>query len=89
MLATLALTALASFAGAAILAWSQPLPPAAHIHLALAAGVMPLILGAMSHFVPVLTRSGAPAAGIQTIPWLALAAGALAVFSFLALNQIY
>lgn len=89
MLAALALTALASFAGAAFLAWFQPLPPAAHIHLALAAGVMPLILGAMSHFVPVLTRSRAPSAGVHTIPWLALAAGALAVFSFTAPNQTY
>lgn len=89
MLVALALTALASFAGAVILAWYQPLPPAAHIHLALAAGVMPLILGAMSHFVPVLTRSGAPAAGVRTIPLLALAAGALAVFSFIAPNPVY
>lgn len=89
MLVTLALTALASFAGAVFLAWFQPLPPAAHIHLALAAGVMPLILGAMSHFVPVLTRSGASAAGVRTIPLLALAAGALAVFSFIAPSQAY
>ncbi|BAN34313.1 hypothetical protein SCD_n00464 [Sulfuricella denitrificans skB26] len=89
MLVTLAITALASFAGAVILAWFQPLPPAAHLHLALAAGVMPLILGAMSHFVPVLTRSGAPAAAIHAIPLLALAAGVLAVFSFIAPNQIY
>jgi len=89
MLVVLALTALASFVGAVILAWSQPLPPAAHIHLALAVGVMPLILGAMSHFVPVLTRSGAPAAGVQSIPLLALAAGTLAVFSFIAPNPAY
>lgn len=89
MLVALALTALASFAGAAFLAWLQPLLPAAHLHLALAAGVMPLILGAMSHFVPVLTRSGAPAAGVQAIPWLALAAGALAVFSFIVPGPAY
>lgn len=89
MLVALALTALASFVGAAFLAWLQPLLPVAHLHLALAAGVMPLILGAMSHFVPVLTRSGAPAAGVQAIPWLALAAGALAVFSFIASNSAY
>lgn len=53
----LAVFALVSFAGA----WATPflfaLPRAAHIHLALAVGVMPLIHGAMSHFVPVLTRS--------------------------------
>ncbi len=89
MLVTLALTALASFAGAVILGWSQPLPPVAHIHLALAAGVMPLILGAMSHFIPVLTRSGAPSTGVLWMPLLALAAGVLAVFSFIAPNQLY
>lgn len=89
MLATLALAALASFAAAVALPWVWPLPPAAHIHLALAVGVMPLILGAISHFVPVLTRSGAPAASVQIIPWLALVAGALAVFSFISPNQIY
>ena len=89
MLATLALTALASFGGAVFLAWTQPLPPAVHIHLALAAGVMPLILGAMSHFVPVLTRSGTPATGVQWLPLLALTAGVLAVFSFIAPNQAY
>ena len=89
MLAALALAALASFAAAVALPWAWPLPPAAHLHLALAAGVMPLILGAMSHFVPVLTRSGAPAADIRAIPWLALAAGALAVFSFITPNPLY
>jgi len=50
---------------------------------------MPLIFGAMTHFVPVLTRSAAPHAGVQIIPALMLAAGALAVFSFAAANQIY
>lgn len=89
MLVALVLTALASFAGAVLLGWSQPLPPTVHLHLALAAGVMPLILGAMSHFIPVLTRSSAPAAGIHLIPFLALAAGLLAVFSFSAPNQFY
>lgn len=89
MLIALVLTALASFAAAFALPLLHPLPPAAHIHLALAMGVMPLILGAMSHFVPVLTRSGTPATGVQWLPLLALAAGVLAFASFAANNQIY
>ena len=89
MLIALVLTALASFAGAFALPLLQPLPPAVHIHLALAMGVMPLILGAMTHFVPVLTRSGAPSSGVQTLPLLALAAGVLAFSSFAASTQIY
>lgn len=89
MLVALALTAVASFAAAVILPWAQPLPPAAHIHLALAAGAMPLILGAMTHFVPVLTRSAAPHRSVRLIPAFALAAGASAFFSFAAVNQAY
>lgn len=89
MLVALVLMAVASFAAAAILPWALPLLPSAHIHLALAAGVMPLIFGAMVHFVPVLTRSASPHAGIKTIPLLASTAGALAVFSFVTANQLY
>ncbi|MDD5240487.1 MAG: hypothetical protein PHG47_02070 [Sulfuricella sp.] len=89
MLVALVLVAAASFAAAAILPWTLQLPPSAHIHLALAVGVMPLIFGAMVHFVPVLTRSASPHAGVKPIPLLASAAGALAVFSFAAANQIY
>ncbi|MDO9220387.1 MAG: hypothetical protein Q7T90_05105, partial [Thiobacillus sp.] len=44
----------------------------------LAVGAMPLIFGAMSHFIPVLTRTRA-AAGLLGIPVLALAGGALVV----------
>lgn len=86
MLVALALTTLASFVAAVVLPRAALLPPAAHIHLALAMGVMPLIFGAMSHFVPVLTRSAAPRGGIRLIPAIALASGALAVFSFAAAN---
>lgn len=89
MLVALVLAAVASFAGAVALPLLHPLPPAAHIHLALAAGVMPLILGAMTHFVPVLTRSTAPHFGVRLIPLLALAAGTLAFYSFAAPNQTY
>ncbi|MDD5181484.1 MAG: hypothetical protein PHT15_09530 [Gallionellaceae bacterium] len=89
MLVALVLAAVASFAAAVFLPWAFPLPPAAHIHLALAAGVMPLIFGAMTHFVPVLTRSKPSPAGIRIIPAFMLASGALAVFSFAAANRIY
>jgi hypothetical protein len=40
---------------------------------------MPLIFGAMSHFIPVLTRSRAAPPGLASIPVLALAGGALVV----------
>lgn len=89
MLVALVLTAVASFAGAVVLPLLHSLPPAAHIHLALAAGVMPLILGAMTHFVPVLTRSTAPPIGVRQVPLLALTAGILAFYSFAAPNQAY
>ncbi|MBI5437046.1 MAG: hypothetical protein HY937_08075 [Nitrosomonadales bacterium] len=89
MLVALVLTAVAGFAAALVLPWAVPLLPAAHAHLALALGIMPLIFGAMTHFVPVLTRSAVPHVGIKIIPVLMLAAGALAVFSFAAANQIY
>jgi len=89
MLAALVLTAVVCFAAAFVLPWAFPLPPATHVHLALAMGIMPLIFGAMTHFVPVLTRSAAPHAGVRIIPVLMLAAGVLAVFSFAAANQFY
>ena len=89
MLIALVLTAVLSFVAAFVLPWGFPLPPATHIHLALAIGVMPLIFGAMTHFVPVLTRSKSPHTGIQLIPAFMLVSGALAVFSFAAANQIY
>ena len=89
MLVILVLVAVASFAAAVALALLYSVPPAAHTHLALAAGIMPLILGAMTHFVPVLTRSTSAHLGVRLIPLLALAAGILAFFSFAVSNQIY
>lgn len=89
MLVALVLTTLASFAASVVLPRALSLPPAAHVHLALAMGVMPLILGAMTHFVPVLTRSAAPRTGVKLIPILMLASGALTVFSFTAAQQTY
>lgn len=52
------------------------------LHLILAVGAMPLIFGAMIHFIPVLTRTRAPGTGLAGLPVLALAGGVLAVAAF-------
>ncbi|MGD9788715.1 MAG: hypothetical protein AB7U30_12285 [Sulfuricellaceae bacterium] len=77
----LVVVALSSFAGGLLLPRLWPLLPAAHVHLALAMGVMPLIFGAMQHFIPVLTRGG-EGRGLALLPFAALGAGALAVGMF-------
>lgn len=89
MLVTLVLLAVASLAGAAVLSWFEVVVPAAAIHLALAVGVMPLITGAMTHFVPVLSRSSAPPAGILLLPALLAFAGALVVYSLAGASQAH
>ena len=59
---------------AALGLWSfTALPPALVAHIALALGIMPLILAAMAYFVPVLTRSGAAPLsvdGLALLAWL-------------------
>jgi hypothetical protein len=74
-----ALVFLALVAFAAALSGSPHAGRAAALHLMLAVGAMPLIFGAMSHFIPVLTRTRTAAAGLLGIPLLALAGGALVV----------
>ena len=76
-------TTIASFAMALALGLSGMASPAATAHVAFAAGVMPLIFGAMLHFVPVLTRSRTPDARIQALPIGMVAAGAVAAAAFL------
>lgn len=39
------------------------------LHLILAVGAMPLIFGAMGHFIPVLTRTRTPGAGMACRSW--------------------
>ncbi len=89
MLIALVVIAVLSFIAAFALPWARPLLPAAHIHLALAVGVMPLIFGAMMHFVPVLTRSKSPSGRIQLVPAFMMSSGALAVYAFAAANGVY
>lgn len=53
--------------------------PALAAHIGFALGVMPLILAAMSYFVPVLTRSAGAGVAAWLPPLLALAGGTLLV----------
>jgi hypothetical protein len=68
-------------------AWLLPivsdLHRAAHVHLAFALGVMPLIMGAMTHFVPVLTRTRGAPRSVECFAALAWLGGALIVVFFM------
>lgn len=80
MLPVLVFLALAAFTGA--LLGSPHAGRTAYLHLILAAGAMPLIFGAMSHFIPVLTRTREAGARIGMLPLLALGGGTIAVSAF-------
>jgi hypothetical protein len=74
----LSLSAIATFLAALVLLSCSDASPAAVTHLVFVVGIMPLIVGAITHFVPVLTRSGrAPRSlllaplGLQLAGWLA------------------
>lgn len=84
MLTGLALSAVAALAGAFMLPWLVVLQRGAHVHLAFAVGILPLILAAMSHFVPVLTRSREAGAGVGIMLLAAWSAGLLAFAQFSA-----
>lgn len=66
--------------GGAIFALLGAGSPAAVAHLAFAVGIVPLIFAAMTHFVPVLTRTGDPSRSIRRLPVFAQLAGLTAVF---------
>ena len=79
----LATTALLVFL-AVLAPWQRPsqsIPPI--IHVIMAIGIMPLIMGAMIYFTPVLTQSRSPSWPILLIPVSALVAGAMATMSLL------
>lgn len=77
----LGLSAAVSFLLALILGASAVLVPAAALHVAFAMGVLPLIFGAMLHFVPVLTRSASPHRVIAGFPFVAQGAGLFVVLA--------
>ncbi len=77
-----ALVALALVAFAVALLGPLHAGRVAALHLILAVGAMPLIFGAMSHFIPVLTRTRAPSTKLLSVPVLALVGAILAVIAF-------
>lgn len=83
MLPFLVATALAAFAAAVGLTLASAVSPAAAAHIVFAAGILPLISGAMLHFVPVLTRGRGPGRTMQALPVGMLVAGLLATAAFL------
>jgi hypothetical protein len=78
----LAITALLALMTAGVLLITGQAAPQLTAHLALALGVMPLILAAMGYFVPVLTRSGSAGPAAWWPPIMAWGGGAAAIFSF-------
>lgn len=78
MLPTVAVTLIA-LATSVVLTLAGQGTPVAVAHLAFAVGIVPLVVAAMTHFVPVLTRTGDPAPAIHRLPHIAQSAGLLAV----------
>jgi hypothetical protein len=78
LITTASLTLLSLLISAA-LALSGVGSPVAVAHLAFAMGIVPLIFAAISHFVPVLTRTGDPEKRIRWLPGLAQIAGLFVV----------
>jgi hypothetical protein len=84
LLVILVSVALLAFLAVPSLLLSSSLSRAALVHLVLAVGIMPLIMGAMSYFTPVLTRSRSPERTVLLVPVPAMAAGAVAFASLTA-----
>ncbi|MBN8452570.1 hypothetical protein [Accumulibacter sp.] len=83
MLIYLGLSALATFVTALLLLpLGQPSLPAV-AHLLLTVGIMPLIFGVITHFVPVLTRSGAAPRSLLLAPILLQLAGGVTFLAFI------
>lgn len=82
MLIHLGCSALVVFVGAGILQFLGAPSLLALVHLVLAAAVMPLIFGAIAHFVPVLTRSREPPRSVLFAPVLLQLAGLLTFLHF-------
>ena len=80
MIKTASLTLLALFGSVAmtLLELGSPLAAA---HLAFAVGIVPLIMAAMIHFVPVLTRTGDPGTWLLRLPQLAQFSGLVVVLA--------
>ena len=82
MLIYLGLSALAVFVAALVLSVQGVLSALAATHLVLAVAILPLIFGAIAHFVPVLTRGAGAHRRVLLLPLLLQVAGALVVLHF-------
>ncbi|MDP2108833.1 MAG: hypothetical protein Q8J67_07280 [Rhodocyclaceae bacterium] len=60
---------------AAVFATGCAVLPAPTLHIAFAAGAMPLVFGAVIHFVPVLTRTATPGLAMRFLPLAVQLAG--------------
>jgi hypothetical protein len=86
MLPAIAVLALGAFAVALVGGAFALAPILALTHLVLSVGILPLILGAIIYFVPVLTRSRAPGGVVRFAPGLALVAGVAPVLAFVSVR---
>jgi len=88
-LVTLLLIAMAGMLLGIALPSLGALRPSAPLHMVLAVGIMPLIMGAMVYFVPVLTRTQNPIISALGPAAVGLAAGLLLIFSLLLTFQLF
>lgn len=86
MLPFQAAVTLLTFIAASFLALSRGSAAIVSYHIIFAIGIVPLILGAMVHFVPVLTRSKSPGQCIRLLPATAMLGG-IVVTSYFAFPQ--
>ena len=82
MLIYLGLSALLAFIAALVLSVLGEASPLATAHLVFAVAAMPLIFGAINHFVPVLTRTAGAPRAVLLAPLLLQLAGLLAFLYF-------
>ena len=82
MLIYLGCSALAAFLFNIVLQLVGEPSPLAMAHLVFTVAILPLIVGAITHFIPVLTRSGGAHRAIQALPVLLQIAGLLTFFHF-------
>ncbi|HMW16320.1 MAG TPA: hypothetical protein PKN13_05595 [Accumulibacter sp.] len=89
MLIYLSLSTLTVLTAALCLLRFDALPLPAAVHAVFAVGVLPLIIGVISHFLPVLTRSGQAPRAILLAPLLLQICGLLVVLHFLGKSDAY
>jgi hypothetical protein len=82
MLIYLGLSAVIAVGTALALLLLDELPRLAALHLVFSVAILPLIVGAMTYFIPVLTRTGGAPRRVLLLPMLLQLAGVLVVLYF-------